>query len=339
MPRIGSRHLIQVCRRAAVSLNAGVDARTVWQREAELAPWTSRRAFEEISRRASAGDSVADAMADQGNAFPPLVVALVRVGEQTGHLEVVFEQLADHYEYLRQLRREFLMAISWPLLELSVAIIVIAGVIWLPAWLSPHEPIDILGFGLIGTPGLLVYFAVIGGVALLIGAFVFMLSRGWLWTGPLMAVVLKIPLFGACLRTMALSRMAWALATAHNSGMDAVPTMRLALEAAQNSFFLAQSDTVTRWLDDRSEMHEALRRTHAFPEDFVITLQTGELAGSISETMSRLSREYRDRAKALMRAVTVVCTMGVFALVFGLIIFFIIRMALFYVNTINSFLP
>jgi type II secretory pathway component PulF len=260
------------------------------------------------------------------------------VGEQTGHLEVVFEQLADHYDYLRQLRREFFMAISWPLLELSVAIVVIAGVIWLPTFLNPEAP-DILGFGLVGTPGLLVYFAVIGGVALLIGAFVFMLSRGWLWTGPLMAVVLKIPLLGACLRTMALSRMAWALSMAHNSGMDAIPTLQLSLEAAQNSYFLATSDAVTRSLSNRGEMHEALRNTRAFPEDFVITLQTGELAGSISETMARLSRDYRERAKALMKAVTVACTVGVFALVFGLIIFFIIRMALFYVNTINSFLP
>ncbi len=328
-----------MCRRAAVSLDAGLDARSVWQREAEVASWGTRRHFEDISRRASAGDAVADAMADQAGFFPPLVVALVRVGEKTGHLEVVLDQLADHYEYLMQLRREFLLAIAWPVFQLSVAIVIIGAVIWLPAFLAPQEPVDILGFGLMGTKGLLVYAAVVGTLILIGGTFIFLLSRGWLWTGPLMAVVLKIPLLGACLRTMALSRMAWALATAHHAGMGAISTMQLALEASQNSYFVARSDAVTRWLDERGEMHEALRHTGAFPEDFVITLQTGELAGSISETMSRLSQDYRNRAKALMRALTVISSVAVWGLVAVIIVFFIFRMFFFYLNTINSFLP
>ena len=52
--------------------------------------------------------------------FPPMLVQMVAVGEQTGKLDEVLHRLADHYEHLASMRRMFWIGIAWPLFELCL---------------------------------------------------------------------------------------------------------------------------------------------------------------------------------------------------------------------------
>ena len=81
----------------------------------------------------------------------------------------------------------FLMSIAWPMIQLALAIGVIGLLIWvlgIVATRNNGEPIDILGFGLIGNRGLLIYTNFIIAVGLCIAGLVIAFRRGVFWTPP-----------------------------------------------------------------------------------------------------------------------------------------------------------
>ena len=59
MAQIGIRALAQLCRRTGTSLQAGLEARRVWEKEAERGGYTQKFYLSEVSRRVAAGQSVA----------------------------------------------------------------------------------------------------------------------------------------------------------------------------------------------------------------------------------------------------------------------------------------
>ena len=116
---------------------------------------------------------MAEGMQASSGYFPPMVVQMVAVGEQTGKLDEVFQRLAEHYEHLSSMQRTFWIGIAWPMFELIFAVLVIGGVIFITGMIAAArggEAMDVLGWGLVGTSGAITWFLfcgfVVGGIAL-----------------------------------------------------------------------------------------------------------------------------------------------------------------------------
>lgn len=313
-----------MCRRAGSSLQAGLDARRVWEKEAERGGYTQRFYLSEVSRRVAAGQSVGEAMQACHGYFPPVACEMVEIGERTGRLDEVLLQLAENYEHMLKLRRTFLIGISWPIIELTLAVMVIGLLIFVFGMIGEGKT-SIIGFGLTGTPALVVYFSFVAFAAGAIALPLVALMRGWLGPGP-MWLAIQIPVIGGCIRMAALSRLGWALAMAHDAGMDARNSLRLALRSTQNVFYTSHAEAVDQSILAGSEMHAALRQTGAFPSDFLDILENGEESGQISEQMTRLSNDYRDRTQSSSGMIAVLAGVAVFGLVAVVIIAMIFRL-------------
>jgi type II secretory pathway component PulF len=337
---ISTARLSEFCRRAATSLHAGLDARQVFQRESGVGPALQRRHMANISRAVNGGTSVAEAMRTERGFFPKLTLELVDIGEQTGQLDRTFRQLAEHYDNIRELRRVFITGLIWPGIQLAATVCIIGLLIWIMGIIGNMSPsgetIDLLGLGLVGNRGLFIYANIVLGIALAITALVVAFNRGWLLPGVLMPILLRIPVLGACLSHLAISRMAWSLGMAIDAGMDANRSLELALRGSQNPYFASAWPQVERRMQSRCAMSEALRETGRFPEDFLQTLETGELTGMISETLERYAIELRERARLLLAALTAFAGFACWALVAGLIVLLILRLGMFYIGTIYN---
>lgn len=335
---ISTRRLIQFCQRVATSTRAGVDARRLWTTEANYGSATHKRHVEQIKNRVLAGGTVADGMRDAGGYFPPLVVQMVAIGEQTGKLDEVLFRLAEYYEHQAATRRMFLISIAWPVFQLTVAVILIGVLIWAFGWaadMSGGEPFDVLGVGLSGTRGMLVYFAAVFALlmTLVVGAFV--VQRGAFGSTP-MLLAMRIPLIGRCLESFALARLSWTLATALDSGMDARRSVELAIDATQNVYYLSHRDIVSAAIARGDQFYEAFAAAQAFPDDFVQSLTAAEMAGATTESLLRLTREFEDKARAAMRVLAFVSTVLVFGLVAFVLITLIFRLFFMYYNTLQD---
>lgn len=338
MAKISLSSAAKLCRRVGTSLEAGLDARTIWSSETRRAIGVSKSAYETVEKRVTDGSSLAEALRAADGYFPPLMCEMVETGEYSGRLGNVFHQLADHYENLVKLRRSFLQGISWPLFELIASIFIIGGLILILGIISDMhggQGIDPFGMGL-GTFGnmTLYCFMVFVAAAIVITPIV-ALARGWLGSAPI-RIAHRIPLLGTTIQVLSLSRMAWSLGMAIDAGMDAIKSMRLSLMATQNPLYMEQVQPISDSISQGHEMHVALQSTEVFPTDFVTTLENGELTGQVTESMARLSSEYRAKAEHLFRAISMIGGVLVMMMVFAVIITAIFALFSIYLGTLNE---
>lgn len=334
MARISTRRLEQLCRRVGQSLRAGLDMRKIWEREATHGSPVYRGRMQFISQRVASGGGLAEAMSSSGGYFPPFVCAMVNVGEHTGRLDDTFLKLADHYEQTLRLRRTFLMGIAWPALELALALIGVPLLVWFVTMLFNIET-DVLGLGITGTRGLVLYFL---GLALVVGLLTgaaMLLKRAW-GLGTVAKYIVHVPVLGACMRLISLSRLAWSLSLANQAGMDIRNAMRLALQSTQNGWLVSQSEDIDRRLLAGEEVHATLRATRQYPEEFLVALETGEVTGQIAESMAHVAANYQERIKSLSHVLTLIGSLLIWGAVGVIIIIMIFRAFMSYLNVLNQ---
>src|SRR5579871_1565883 len=127
--RLSIKDLIDLCRSMRYSLASGLTLRDVMDLLSTNGPPRLRPVAAQISKELKAGWSLQDAIGKQAHVFPPLFLALTAVGEESGNLPEVLTELEKYYRVQQKLRRDFIDQISWPVVQLVLAVFVIAGLI------------------------------------------------------------------------------------------------------------------------------------------------------------------------------------------------------------------
>jgi type IV pilus assembly protein PilC len=328
-PRISTTQLVRLCRRLATSLEAGLDLRGVWAREAKHATRPATRSrFRTVSESVNQGESLYEALSQTDDYFPPLFRELAHVGEQTGHLPEAFRELADHYEFQIKLTRTFLLAITWPLVELGVAILAIGVLIYALGAIGQSRGMtfDVLGLGLGANMSLLVYIALVVTAGFVVAGTIYAIHRGLVWTNPVQRALLRVPVLGKALESLALARLAWSLHLTLMSGMDIRRAVRLSVRSARNARYTAGLQSIDARITAGDSLFEAFVETYAYPDTFLDVLRVGEEAGKLDESMARLARQYREEAESAMKALGVFGFFVVFGLIALMIIVVIFRL-------------
>jgi type IV pilus assembly protein PilC len=332
-PRIQLKSLIGLCRRLGMSLEAGIDLRSALQREAQAASGQLRRHLLEVRDAISRGETLSEALAGCGDFFPAVFREMVEVGEQSGELDAVLNQLAEYDQARLNMRRTFLASIIWPLTQFGFALAVVGFLIWIMGFLGGA---DVLGLGLVGNRGLAIYATFLAVAGALLWFVCRAASRGLIWTRPIQRLALRLPLLGKPLQTMALARIAWSLHLTMNTGMNVRRAMELSIRSAQNARYTDTLPLVEAAIANGSSIHEAFDRAGGYPVEFLDTLAVGEQSGKVVDSMGRLARQYQDRARMALAAMAVAAGWAVWALVAMLMVALIFRISSIYLNAIRG---
>jgi type II secretory pathway component PulF len=332
MAQISTRQVSQMCQRLGTALTAGLDIRAAVDRESRYGSPVYRRHLTQVAEQVGRGATLAEALRACGSYFPRLTCDLAEVGEETGNLEGVLLRVADHYRHLLRLRRTFLLGILWPGIQLTLAVLIIGGLILVLDMLGAQVAV----FGLSGKRGLLIYVLGVAGVACTLALVARGLLRGWF--GPLPGALLyRVPVVGPSLQTMALARLCWTLSLALNAGIDAVRALRMALYSTQSRHYTRRLDEAEAVIVRGGQFHEALRRCDAFPDEFLMAMENAETTGTESESLTHLSAEYQRQAEAATLALAVAASVGIWILVAALLIYMIFRLFFtFYLQPMNE---
>ena len=331
-----TKRLAELLGRLALALSAGIGLRKAWKGETERVPPRWRGAMEAVGRALDGGENLADAMAAAGDTFPALVRGMAEVGVRTGHEAETLRELARTLDHAERTRRTLLGTLVWPGFQLALAILVIAFLILVAGAIRDERgsPVDILGLGLVGWPGLAAWLSIVAALA--IGMFVGGRSAlaSWRRRGIARHVVGRVPLLGAAAR--AAEAAAWCRAASLSSaaGLDAGRLVRLS-SAVAPGLALDPAGVESR-LRAGASLADTLRASGRFPATLVEGVAVGELTGSTAETLDRLAGQYdeeaRSRFEAAARAAGFLVWVGVAALI-TLVIF---RIFSFYVGAIQA---
>lgn len=328
------------CSRLGMGLRSGVDVLKLFESEARRGTARHRNAMLTIRERMQGGSSMAEAFQSAGPYFPPLLIQLVSAGESAGRLDRILAHMSHYYQTLRTARRNFLSQIAWPLIQLVIAIAVIALVIAVRGLVmrGPEEDAyDPLGFGLAGSSGVAVFLSMVALAACLIAGLVIAVWKNvFQCHRRLLPLVLPVPILGAVFSNLAMSRMTMTLSMLLNAGVDAMKAMREAFLSTGNDYYIQAMPKSLAQIQRGQSLALSLEAAQVFPRDFIEGVEVGELSGNETESLEALTAEYARRASSALTQLSMAAGVAIWIFIACLIIFMIIRMAMQYVNMLNS---
>ncbi|MGL4942357.1 MAG: type II secretion system F family protein [Thermoguttaceae bacterium] len=330
---ISLKRLEGFSRRVGLSLGAGLDLLSTLERESASLP-----PVRQVAEAIRIGETFAAGLRRTGNFFPPMFIVLVEVAEESGMLVEGMQELADDYANTLQRRREFLNSLFLPLCELGIAIVIIGILILVLGWVQQmtNMNIDPLGLGLVGVRGLVVYLAVLSGIGIA-GYFVFQsFSTGSHRSAIVQRLFAQIPLVGKLLQTLALARLMRSLFMTLRTGMDVRAALTIAYDSVAFAPVSGGRDAALNSIANGGTIAEALAPLGWFDHTIPSQLVVGEESGNTPEICDRLSKQFMTDATFQMRRLSVVGFFLIYGLVAAVIIFFIFRLAMFYIGTIND---
>lgn len=338
--QISQKTLALVSRSLSTLLESGVDVRKAFELAAtKTSEPRCREAMADITTRIAQGDGVAAAIRAQGRRFPDLFVDMVEMAEQTGALPEVLKHLADHYDKSGQLRKTFLMAIAWPAFQLVAAILVIAALILILGMIAGArggEPLDVLGLGLTGFSGAVIWsVSSFGSIAALLAGY-YITTKTLAGKRLLDPLLMKIPVVGRCMRSFAIARFSWAFYLTQQTGMPVAESLDTSLRATANGKFIAASPRMCQTIQEGADLSSALAQARLFPDDFLHMVTVAETSGTVPEQLFRLSPQFDEQARRSLHALTVTLSCVVWLVVAAFVIALIFRLVFWYLGMIDE---
>lgn len=342
-PKISAAALAAFCRSLSRMLEAGVDVRkslktsSAHSVDSRLTP-TVAAVLQDVTK----GDDLTSSFRKQEYRFPALFLDLLHVGEQTGSLPEVFSSLADYYDAHVTRMREFRSEIAWPVIQLFAAILIIGLLIYVLGAIgsqTPGQPAeDILGLGLVGARGSVIWFLVSFGSIAGIWAGYIVATRNVAGQMALHPFLMTIPGIGRCMQAFAISRFSWCFALTQQAGMPLKPSIQSSLRATANGAYIQSIPHVWSSLKAGEDLATSLNQTGLFPVDYIHFVETAEQSGTVPETLDRLSRHFDEDAHRSLTWLTGMIAKGIWFLVACFIGFIVISFFMKYVALINSFM-
>ena len=247
-----------------------------------------------VRTRVMEGHALATAMGAFPRVFPELYRTTVAAGEQTGHLDLVLERLADYTENRNALRQKISLALFYPLILTVVAIGVTVALL---AFVVPEVVQVFAGIGqelpwltraLIATSDALRDYGLWALAGLVVGGFgLRRLLRRERWRYRYHGMLLRLPLVGRLVRGLNTARFARTLSILAGSGVPLLEALRTGGEVIGNQPMRAAVTAAAQRVREGSGIGRALEQSGYFPPMTVHLIKSGESSGRLNEMLER----------------------------------------------------
>ena len=263
-----------------------------------------------VRSRVMEGHTLATGLGDYPHVFPELYRTTVSAGEQSGHLEVVLERLADYTENRQQMQQKLQLALFYPALLTLVAIGVVVG---LMTFVVPQvvqvfdnigQELPVLTRTLIAMSDFLRSYGLLMLVLLAIagGVVAWVLSK----EGPKRryhAFLLHLPLIGRLERGVNAGRFARTFSIVTASGVPVLDGLRIASEVMSNLPMREAVEEASRMVREGASIHGSLEKSGYFPPMTVHLIASGEASGKLEEMLERAAVNQEREIETLISAV------------------------------------
>ena len=329
--------LILWCRALRHGLDVGLSPVKVFRQQAKSGPSALRAVAGRVADRLEQGEALEDALKPEAAKFPPLFIELLSVGEHTGRLPDIFAELEEHFESVKQARRQFLRMLIWPGIQYFGAILVIFLMLFILGIFG--SGLDPLGLGLTGTGGAFVFLFLALAVTATVIVAVLILAGNQSLRSKAEAIGLSIPGLAGCFQAFALSRFCVAYYMTAEAGMRADRCVRLSLRGTANQAYIREAEPASKAVRKGQEVSEILAGygPRLFPDEILSALQLGEETGRLAEVMKKQADYYREEARRKMKTLAMIAAGIIYAGIALLIIFIIFKIAMTaYIGPMNE---
>jgi type IV pilus assembly protein PilC len=266
----------------------------------------------QIRSSVEGGLTLSDAMRRFPKIFDNLFVNLVAAGEAGGILDTILQRLSQYMEKSQKLRRRVKGAMSYPIIVLFIAGIVV--VVLLTKVIPVFEKMfKDFGGGKLPAPTQVVIdlsfamrhylpFIVAGLAALVTGWRLILRTRkGRLaWDG----MLLKLPILGNVLRKTVVARFTRTMGTLLSSGVPILDAMEIVGKTAGNVVVQDGIMFVRARISEGKDMSTPLMETGLMPPMVVQMISVGEQTGALDAMLTKIADFYEEEVDVAVASMT-----------------------------------
>ncbi len=297
---VGLEDLTLFCRQTATLLDAGVDLmRGLTVLASQVGNPILRQTILEIRDDIEQGEGLGDAFEKYPKIFNLLFRNIIKVGEESGTLDLSFGYMADLFENEKEIRERIKAATRYPKIVITA---LLGAVFFLMSFVVPKF-IGMFANANIELPlatRLLIsisnFFAGNTIIILMIVAALVVLYRIALGYEEFVrgrdTLLLRVPIFGSLYTKLYMARFSRVFAVLTTSGVDIIKTLELSSSALGNIILRDHFDNIIAQVKEGVALDEAMERQRILPEMVVQMVAIGVESGTIDIMMNKVSDYY-----------------------------------------------
>jgi general secretion pathway protein F len=247
-----------------------------------------------IRSKVMEGYTMAEGFAEFPDVFSELFRTTVAAGEQSGHLDLILERLADYTENRQHLIHEMQKALFYPVILVIVAVSLTS---FLLVYIVPEviQAFQTQGRAIPGLTQFLIdlsdFLQAHGGKVIIAIIAFFVVFKRALRNKALLyrwhLLLQRIPLVSRLFRGSNTARFARTFSIMTASGVPVLESMRIATEVMTSLPMRELVAKASHRVREGSSIYKALEQTHVFPPLVVHLIASGESSGKLEQMLSR----------------------------------------------------
>lgn len=314
--RVSNPALVRATRQLAAMLTAGVPLEAALRFVGEGHDERLGTVVADVHRHVVGGAMLSTALERHPQVFSPVYVGLVRVGEKSGGLVLVFEHLAELLERSLARSQMIVAALTYPAFVVTASLLAFSGfiVFVLPALegffstLNLELPLPtrmVLALSrALRNPFVIAQVVVVPLVYLVCRPRLKEWTEGSGLRQRFDALALATPLLGRVLVQLEAARALWALKVMLETGIPAFQCLEILPAVAGNSVLADRYRAVGESLVQGDTLSEALAQHRALPPLALHLIRAGEASSRLPELMARAAEFLEEEARSALETLT-----------------------------------
>lgn len=309
--KIPARDMSVFCRQFASILKAGVSVINALEMLAEQTENKKlKQAIVETQANVEKGESLSDSMR-QNDAFPSILIDMVRAGEASGSLENSLTRMAVQFEKDAKLNGIVKKAMMYPIVLICVMIgvVIVMLTFVIPSFMTMFEDLDselpITTKAILAMSNSLKnywYIYIIVVVGIVVG--IQMYKRTDDGRHNLDKLKLKIPVFGLLQTKSACASFARTMSTLLQAGMPMIDALEISASTMKNVLFYDGLQKVKNGVSLGLPLSNQLKSTGLFPAMVVHMVGIGEETGNVEEMLTNSATYYEEEVEVQTQTLT-----------------------------------
>lgn len=309
--KIPARDMSVFCRQFASILKAGVSVINALEMLAEQTENKKlKEAIVNTQSNVEKGENLSDSMR-QNDAFPSILIDMVRAGEASGSLENSLTRMAIQFEKDAKLNGIVKKAMMYPIVLICVMIgvVIVMLTFVIPSFMTMFEDLDselpVTTKAILAMSNSLKnywYIYIIVVVGIVVG--IQMYKRTDDGKHNLDKLKLKIPVFGVLQTKSACASFARTMSTLLQAGMPMIDALEISASTMKNVLFYDGLEKVKNGVSLGLPLSNQLKATGLFPAMVVHMVGIGEETGNVEEMLTNSATYYEEEVEVQTQTLT-----------------------------------
>lgn len=261
-----------------------------------------KRIYDRVVYELVMGENFSNALEKQGNAFPRILINMIKTAEMTGDLSGTLDEMADYFGQIEKSRKQMISAMIYPAVIFCLAIAAIAFVILfvVPQFVEMFESnsaelpaITKFIIALSNFMGNYWYIIIIAIVSIiLIYRWLFKNIKGFRKT--MQTIYMKLPIIGNVIIYNEVANFTRTFASLLNHSVYITDSMEILSKISNNEIYKEIINRTLIGLSKGAKISDSFKGEWAFPVVAYEMLVTGESTGQLGLMMEKVADHYQE---------------------------------------------